>query len=315
VPPTVIPPTLCRNVVETWGADGERWLADLPALVATVARDWDLDIGATYTLTYHYVAAATLADGAAAVLKLGLPQPGHLAVEAAALELYGGHGAVRLLKHDVARGALLLERAHPGTPVSALVPHRDEEATAAIVAVTARLHRALPDSPLPDSPPPDSRLPDLTAERASFAAYLRKHPADRPLPRHLVERAGRLFDELCATATRRVVLHGDLHHDNVLRADREPWLAIDPHGLIGDPGYELGALLYNPAPARRDDALLALVPARIEQLADGLGQSPERVIAWGFVKAVLSEVWTVQGSGTPGSRALDVALRLFPHLP
>jgi streptomycin 6-kinase len=304
VPSAAIPPALCRNVVQTWGADGERWLADLPVLVATVARDWDLHLGATYALTYHYVAAATLADGSAAVLKLGMPQPGHLAVEAAALELYGGHGAVRLLKHDVARGALLLERAHPGTPASALVPHRDEEATAAVVAVTTRLHRA----------PPDSTLPRLTAERASFAAYLREHPGDGPIPRHLVERADRLFEELCATTSGRVVLHGDLHHDNVLRADREPWLAIDPHGLVGDPGYEVGALLYNPTPGRRDDGLLALVPARIEQLADGLGQPPERVVAWGFVKAVLSEVWTAQGSGIPGSRALDVALRLLPLL-
>ena len=94
----------------------------------------------------------------------------------------------------------------------------------------------------------------------------------------------------------------------------EPWLAIDPHGLVGDPGYETGALLYNPDPERRDSALLALVPARIEQLADGLGLPTERVVAWGFVKAVLSEVWTAQGSGTLGSRALDVARQLLPRL-
>ncbi len=57
------------------------------------------------------------------------------------------------------------------------------------------------------------------------------------------------------------------------------------------------------------------MPARLEQLADGLGLAPERVVAWGFVKAVLSEVWTVQDGGTPGSRALDVALQLLPRLP
>lgn len=135
------------------------------------------------------------------------------------------------------------------------------------------------------------------------------------MPRHLVERAARLFDELCADPSGTVVLHGDLHHDNILRATREPWLAIDPHGYVGDPGYEAGALLYNPDPEDRDDALLSLVPARVEQLADGLGLPPERVVAWGFVKAVLAEVWTAEDGGTPGDRPLDVALQLLARLP
>lgn len=306
MPTAAIPPRLQHNVVQTWGVEGERWLADLPTLVAAVASDWELDVGAPFALTYHWVAAATRADGTAAVLKVGLPEPGHLAVEAAALDAYRGRGAVRLLAHDAARGALLLERAEPGVPVTALVPHRDIEATAAAISVLQRLHRPAP---------PGCPLPDVAEQSESFSAHLREHPGDGPLPRPLVERAGRLFQELCATAPRRVVLHGDLHHDNILSATREPWLAIDPHGAVGDPGYDIGALLENPDPHRRDDELLALVPARLEQLADGLGQPAERVVAWGFVKAVLSEVWTVADNGTPGSRALDVALQLLSRLP
>jgi len=119
------------------------------------------------------------------------------------------------------------------------------------------------------------------------------------------------------TAPRRVVLHGDLHHDNLLRATRAPWLAIDPHGALGDPGYDVGALLYNPDPHQRDDGLLRLVPARVEQLAAGLEMPVERVVAWGFVMAVLSEVWTCEGDGghgVPGGRSLDVALHLLPRL-
>ncbi|HEY3189963.1 MAG TPA: aminoglycoside phosphotransferase family protein, partial [Solirubrobacteraceae bacterium] len=122
-------------------------------------------------------------------------------------------------------------------------------------------------------------------------------------------------DELCASAPARLVLHGDLHHDNVLRAEREPWLAIDPHGVVGDPGYDCGAMLYNPEPWRREDDLLALVPARIEQLADGFGIPVDRVVAWGFVMGVLSEVWMAQSAGQPGGRALDVATMLYPRLP
>ncbi|WP_067458032.1 aminoglycoside phosphotransferase family protein [Actinomadura macra] len=237
---------------------------------------------------------------------MGPPGPGHLAVEAAALEFYGGEGAVRLLAYDDVRGVLLLERAEPGVPLSSLVPEKDEEATAAFVSVARGLRRAAPE---------DSPLPPLERESASFSDHLLEHPGDDPLPRFLVERAGRLFDGLCAGAPERVVLHGDLHHDNILSAGREPWLAIDPHGYIGDSGYEVGALFYNPDIDDRDPALLSQVPARIEQVADGLGMPVDRVVAWAFVKAVLSEVWTVQGGDRPGSRALDVALSLVDRLP
>lgn len=302
--PIAIPPTLARNVAEAWGDDGVRWLAGLPVLLDEVVRDWDLTLGAPYLLSFHWVTSVTRADGSAAVLKLGVPA-GHLSVQARALQIYGGNGAVRLLAHDPKRGALLLEHADPGDSAAALVPDHDEDATAALVGVGRRLHRV---------PPAGCTLPDLREEGESFRAHLRRFPGDNPVPRHLVERAGGLFGELCASAPDHVVLHGDLHHDNVLRAHRERWLAIDPSGAVGDPGYDCGAMLYNPEPWRREDELLALVPARIEQLADGFGMPADRIVAWGFVMGVLSEVWRTQGAGTPDSRALDVATMLYPRL-
>jgi streptomycin 6-kinase len=304
--PLAVPERLRRNAVDTWGAVGERWLDRLPALVDGVAREWDLRLGPTFDLSFNWVAAVTQSDGSDAVLKLGPPEPGHLADEAAALEAFDGAGAVRLLRYDGDRGALLLERAEAGKTLRSLVPARDPEATAAIISVTQRLHR---------SPRPGCALPDLEDEAESFSGHLRTYPGDAPLPRRLVQRAGELFDQLCVTAARRVVLHGDLHHDNVLTATRERWLAIDPHGVVGDPGYDVGAMLYNPDPHIRGDELLALVPARIEQLAEGLHLSTERVVCWGFVVAVLSEVWTAQDGGIPGGRPLDVANALLPRLP
>lgn len=294
----MIPVTLRRNVLTVWGRDGAAWLDRLPTLVDTLAANWELDIGEPYVLSYHWVAPATRADGTAAVLKLGVPRRGHLVVEAAALRTYDGAGAVRLLAFDAEQGALLLERADPGTPASTLVPHDDRRATAAAISIMRRLHLPLG---------PDSTLPDVAGYAEDFASYLRAHPNGGPLPRALVEQAAILFDDLRASATARVRLHGDLHHDNILRATREPWLAIDPHGVVGDPGYDVGALLYNPDPDRREDALLALVPSRVEQLADGLGIPIERVVAWGFVQGVLSEVWSVEDGTPPDSRALDVA--------
>jgi len=303
-----VPSALARNVSDTWGSAGRRWLAELPHHLAGVRREWDLELGAPFSLSYHWVTAVRLADGSPAVLKLGLPGARHLVDEAAALEAFAGRGAVRLLAVDAERGALLLERAVPGELARALVPQRDVEATQALIDVMRRLHV---------EPPCGCLLPDLEEDRGSFVEHLRRFPGEGPLPRHLVDLALRLFDELCATAPRRVVLHGDLHHDNLLSATRAPWLAIDPHGAIGDPGFDVGALLYNPDPDNRDPTLVDLVPARIDHLAAGLGMPVERVVAWGFVMGVLSEVWTCEGAGgrgVPGGRALDVALHLLPRL-
>jgi len=305
----VITDELARNVVGIWGDAGARWLAELPAIVNELARDWDLTIGAPYELSIHYVAAVTCGDGTPAVLKLGVPSGTSLAEEAPALAAFGGRGAVRLLRAELDRGALLLEQVTPGWRARDLVPGRDSEATAAAAGVMRRLH-------VP--PPPGSPMPELVTQAGAFDNYATVHGAAGPLPLDLVVRAGGLMRELCASATERVVLHGDLHHDNILRANREPWLAIDPHGVVGDPGYEIGALLYNPDPGDRDEALTALVPSRIEQLADELAMPVDRVVAWGFVKAVLSDVWTAE-TWSPGAvwspgRSLDVARLLLPRL-
>jgi streptomycin 6-kinase len=305
VPAAEVPPLLARNVAAAWGEEGRRWLSTLPDLIAAVARDWDLLLGPTYPMSFHWVVEVRRSDGVQAVLKLGPPHSGHLDLEAASLARYDGHGAVRLMAHDLARGALLLERASPGTATNVLVPGKDLVATAAIITVLRRLHTAEVDPALPGL---------LERDRPSFVDHLRRYPGDHPIPRRLVVRAAGLLEELSASATQRVLLHGDLHHDNVLRAEREPWLAIDPHGVVGDPGFDVAAMLYNPDPERRDPELVALVPARIEQLADGLGMPIDRVVAWGFVMAVLSEVWTAEGDGLPVTRALDVALALEPRL-
>jgi streptomycin 6-kinase len=279
------------------------------SVFADIARDWSLAVGRSFGVRYHYVAAVTCADGTPAVLKLALPSGESMRPEAGALRAFAGRGAIRLLREDHDRGALLLERAVPGGSLRELVPARDAAATSIAASVMRSLATARPDP----------SLPDLVVFARGFDRYLDRYGTGGPLPADLVTRAGGLMRELCASAPARVALHGDLHHDNILRATREPWLAIDPHGLAGDPGYEIGALLYNPDPPDRDPALTALVPDRVSRLAAELAMPVERVVAWGFVAAVLSQVWSVEewtpGAGSPVTRALDVARVLLPRLP
>jgi streptomycin 6-kinase len=271
-----------------------------------LAADWGLDLGEPWQLSPHLVVPARTGDGVDAVLKVVPPDHEYLASAAATLSAWGGTGAVRLLRADLGRGALLLERAVPGTPSASLVPDDDERATDAAITVLRRLHSATVRP---------GGVPTLERRLTAFDEHLTDPGRDRLAPRPLVERAAGVARELLRDQLPPVVLHGDLHHDNVLRAEREGWLAVDPHGLVGDPGYDVGAWLYNPlAPCHQDGALLALVPRRVEQLADGLGQPLERVAGWGFVQAVLSAVWTASTGLRAQDRTLDVAALLLPRL-
>jgi streptomycin 6-kinase len=92
-----------------------------------------------------------------------------------------------------------------------------------------------------------------------------------------------------------VLLHGDLHHDNILAAGRHLWLAIDPKGIVGEPSYEVGALLRNPWPQLLDMPQPGRILAqRVDQLAAELGFDRARIVGWGVAQAVLSAWWCLE---------------------
>ncbi|HEX5501774.1 MAG TPA: aminoglycoside phosphotransferase family protein [Thermomicrobiales bacterium] len=278
-----IPETFVRKQREIHGAAGPAWLDQLPGILDATARRWGLTIGPPFpNLSYHYVAPATRADGMPVVVKACSPT-GECPTEAAALRLYDGRGAARLLAADAEREVLLLERLLPGTPLAAVAD--DAEATAVAVGVMRALWRPVP----PAHPFP------AVADWGRWFEQLRAHfgGGTGPLPAALVAEAERLFGELVATAAPPVVLHGDLNHANILHAGPRGWLAIDPKGLIGEPACEAGgAILWNhlPGPPAGAAARRALA-RRIAQLAEALGAARERVWAWGLVQGVLAAWW------------------------
>ena len=132
--------TTIRNV---FGAKGEAWLHELPALIAECEQRWQIQVQTPFKLSYNYVAPAVRSDGTQCVLKLGVLSP-DLSYEIEAMQVYAGRGICRLIDVDVERGAQLLERLLPGMLLSTLVPHQDEQATLIAAEVMRELWRPAP---------------------------------------------------------------------------------------------------------------------------------------------------------------------------
>jgi streptomycin 6-kinase len=296
-----VPEEFARATLALHGEAGRLWLDGLPALVEDMAARWSLTVGPPFApLSYNYAAPAEGPGGEPLVLKLGVPTRETL-TEIEALLAFAGRGAVCLVDSDAGRGALLLERLEPGTQLNALCEVDDGAATSAAAAVMRKLRRAMPHQPHV-SPTVADWGRGFGRCRALFGG------GTGPLPRKLFEEAESLYAELLSTSAAPVLLHGDLHHGNILAAAREPWLAIDPKGLVGEPAYEVGALLRNPMPQLlRWPNPVRVTERRVAQLSEELGLERARVRGWGLAQAVLSCWWTIEDGGELGESGLAVA--------
>jgi len=275
-------------MLELFGEEGRAWLERLPVILGACEERWHMRISAPVgNLSFNYVAPAVLADGTEVILKTGLTD--EFPSQPEALRHFDGRGMVQLLAYDEHDAAMLLERLKPGMPLRTV--EHDEAAISAAVELPHRIWHPLPQHHYP--------FPTVCDWGKGFAR-LRKlyHGGTGPLPPTLFGKAEKLYAELSASMDEPVLLHGDLHQDNILSAEREPWLAVDPKGVIGEPVFETGALLRNIWP----DILSipdpkALMARRIDQLSAELGFDRERIYNWGFSQAVLSVVWGVEDTG------------------
>jgi streptomycin 6-kinase len=291
----LLPPAFIHTLHGLYPDRAEAWLAELRARIARLEQRWGLQVAAPFpNLSYNFVAPAQRADGTAVVLKLGVPNP-ELLTEIAALRHYDGHGMARLLEADADEGALLLERLLPGTLLASLAD--DDEATRIAGQVMRQLWRPVPLA---------HKFPTVARWGAGFQRLrARFGGGSGPLPPGLVDRAEALFAALLASSAAPVLLHGDLHHDNILAAQRAPWLALDPKGVVGEPAYEVGALMRNPSPQPA-----AVLARRADILSEILGFDRDRLLAWSLAQAVLSAWWSVEDTGEGWEGAIVVARAL-----
>ncbi len=258
---------------------GEQWLAGLPELVRQLADKWSLRLEPPFHGgSAAWVAPATLPDGTAAVLKVSWPHR-EAREEATALRQWDGRGAIRLLAEDRDRYALLIERCHPGVPLSTLDAPAEERLTIA-ATVLSRLWTQSATSGF-------EKVADVTAEWAPIATERmeRIRPGYDP---GLVRRGIQLLEVLPETATRSVLVHGDFNPGNVLSAQRAQWLAIDAKPMIGDPGYDPCPMLLQVDPTT-DKATLA---ERFGLFGELVGEPAERLVAWSFARTVEAALWS-----------------------
>lgn len=290
-----------QRIQSTYGAEGAEWLEALPALLRELAERWSLALQPPFEcMAYNYVAPATDGQGTMVVLKVGVPNP-ELFTEIEALRVFNGEGCVRLLASSVERGAMLLERLLPGEP---LTNREDRQATEIACEVMAKLWK---------TEFPHSSFPTVGKWGAGFQKLrARFQGGTGPFPEGLVEPAERRFHELLDTMDDPVLLHGDLHHSNILSATRAPWLAVDPKGVVGEPAYEVGSWIRNPYPDVLEHGhFKTLLQRRIMQFSKSFGFPQSRLYGWAFSQAVLSAWWSYEDDHKDWKRGLALAEMLY----
>jgi streptomycin 6-kinase len=233
-------------------------LGPLERTARELAAEWDLELGEPFTLSRHSLVAPAGDD---AVLKVVPVDDDESDQEADALGLWEGDGAVRLLRHDRERRALLIERANPGTDLATLA---EEEATAIAVELGLRLWRSAGG--------PFRWIGDHVPQWLTGAEESSVSPPD------LIERARDLYQSL--EPGRSTLIHGDFHHHNILDAGGR-FVAIDPKPMLGEPEYDVPSFLWNPMQTRMK---LEITERRLAAFgAAGLDEA--RMRAWSVVRA------------------------------
>ncbi len=207
----IIPDDFMHHASVLHGEKGLAWISQLPTILVNCEQRWRLTFAPPFTYlsyAYHYVAPAVRSDGTAVVVKVHAPT-NEFTQEAEALRLCDGRGMVRLLDYDINDRALLLERLESSISLSKL--EDDEKATSYAATVMRQLWRPVP---------PDHPFPSIVDWGRGFLR-LRQHyeGGNGPFPVAILEEAESLFAELSASMTECVLLHGDLHHENILAAE------------------------------------------------------------------------------------------------
>ena len=303
-----IPSELARSLVGHWCHAGEKWLEALPGVIAEAEVRWGISIGVPFEPGgfTSFVAPASTSGGTEVVYKCTVPHE-EAADEPAALAAYGSFGAVQLLASEPATFELLVERCTPGMSLWSV---RDDAERGAIATdLMRRLWLAGDSSAVGPFEPVMAQWADLTERRLVTS--------ELPWVAGPIERGIDLLRTLPSSATNQVLLHGDFHPGNILAAEREPWLAIDPKPMGGDPAYEPIQLLTQRGGRVVEPPTQATIRRRLDLLGKDLDLDPDRIRQWGLARSAEWSMWSFENGAIVDAaiqyswaRALD---RLAPN--
>lgn len=298
--PVEVPQALAAAYARSFGADGRAWIAGLPRLVAEMLDRWDLERDGRVIVGEASLVLPVLGnDGLRAVLKLQRPRE-ETAAALIGLRTWDGAGMVRLLDHDPASSTMLLERLDGARTLASV----EDDDTA--IRTLAELHARLVSVPAPDGL---RSLGDIAASMLDEVPRAVTTLAD-VADQHVLRGWASVVAELVGEPGDRL-LHWDLHYGNVLAGEREPWLAIDPEPLAGDPGFDLW-----PALDSRWDDVVARDPGRVvrrrfDLLTEVLGLDRARATGWTLGRLLQNSLWDIEDGATslaPASVAMAEAL-------
>ena len=303
-----LPAELSRRLAR--GGRAASWMATVPAIVRDWCERWEITLEPHVpTLSYNLVLFGTSRLHGQVVLKVAPPDP-ETRAEIEATAVARGPGLVRLIGADPDAAIMLLKRVQPGTPLRQLTESgaiSDEEATRLAARMMSRVWA---------TPPPQHHLVPLARWFQALFAYRHAHPdGNGPLPPAIVDRAVAEARTLLATQDSPVVLHGDVHHDNLLADEVDGWTLIDFKGLVGERGYDVGTWMLNPPGLESWPDLADRLARRLEILAAELRLPQHRLWQWSLAHAVLSACWSLEdgdGSALPALRVAETIVRLEP---
>lgn len=274
------------------------WHASATSAIDSAVRladTWNFDIEASLPGATCSIVLAASRGSEELVLKVPLSEEERGSGFEAALA-FSGHGGVTVLEFDRPTGATLLPRMRPGLNLDQ-VEMSDVEACSVAAELMGRLHRA--------------ELTDTwTHERWFECLWAFQH--DDPTTAGHLDRSKRMARRLLESPVERRLLHGDLHHFNILKHGND-WLAIDPKGVLADPAFEPVAFLRNPAPRIAQQSDLAQVQSRrILQFAQALDAPAERVWAWAVCQIGLDAAWGDDPLSVSWRTVLDATLEARP---
>ena len=281
LPGNIAIPSVLVNNISTWDepdAISTGWLDRLPGNVAAMCEKWQITLHPV--VPHSSITLVVLGDSPVLgpVVIKSSPLAGEFRSEATALRVAGGGNVSKLYDVDFDQSIMVVEQIVPGTPLKHF--GMDDEIATRLAAETVQTFwREVPDPH------------GLTPLRPWCRALLTWERDDRVIPHDLITRAQDVANRCLDNQTKHVLLHGDVHHDNLLRRGADDWAIIDPKGLIGDPAFEVITWMWNPMGVAEHPDYSGLLSRRIDIFSEVWGFSREILVEWAFFGSVLSACW------------------------